>query len=63
MSKIFSLGDAVKDKHGIEGKIVPMPKDYAHGSEDDLFVMARLVYVQFGYEDPVLIPESRISHV
>jgi len=58
---MFFMGDKVKDKKGNEGVVVPISDDYSFASPDDPFTMARLVYVKFGDNDPILIPESRLS--
>ena len=62
MAKTIDLDQLVVDKKGRTGKVVPIPYDYSHGSKDDPYAMARLVYVLWdGEEDAVLIPESRLS--
>ena len=61
---MYNMGDEVKDKTGWLGKIVPMPHDYSFASKDDPFTMARLVYVKFNHiDEPILVPESRISKI
>jgi len=60
---IMFMDDKVKDKNGRIGVIVPIPNDCSFASKDDPFTMARLVYVKFGDEDAILVPESRLKEI
>ncbi len=61
MTTFFDINDQVKDKSGKQGVIVPIPEDYAFADKNDPYKMARLVYVKFDDEEPILIPETRLE--